>query len=636
MNILLALADDRSLVESLRAALPKSDLLLVEKSVPDALRRLISVRPDVILLDDARHLGLDALRQLIDAAPTAPIVALLSTGHAETVAAYAMAGARHCILKPFKLDEIEDVIAKCLANDSPAAAPRSFPDHDAASTSSVTQYQMALRWMGRATTYADDAARLVESLVDAVVDIFDAARAAVLLQANGVVRVTASHGLAPHLTAGLQFGFHHGLMRRLEESPALIDRMRLSRNDGALKELAVLGGRMALPLLVHGRPAGAIVLGDKASGGEYAREEIDLFTMLARCASTCLERAQRQLDSTRQQARLDAVLTNITSGVVTIGPDKTITMMNESAERILRLSAANLLGRSVQKLGSGFADVILRAMRDGKPRLRQRVRDVALRADLGISVTPMGTEGAVAIFSVLEGDAKATDADAVVSPLWQYLSSRVAQEIKNPMVAINTFAQLLPTRYESEEFRRDFSSIVQKEITRINHVVEALYEFAAKPRLERRRSELNRDVQAVLTEFGEILRGKQIKLETQFDAAETPIEVDPGQFARAIRNVIQNSIEAMPDGGTLRVSTRRDNGHCEVVVRDSGTGISEKDADHVFTPFFSTKETGMGLGLTIASRIMEEHEGSLGLVHSADGSGSFVFLLPVAESASQN
>lgn len=636
MNILLALADDRPLVESLRAALPKSDLLLVEKTVPDALRRLISVRPDVILLDDARNLGLDALRQLADAAPTAPVIALLSTGHAETVAAYAMAGARHYVTKPFKLEDIEDAISKCLATDAPASMSRALPETDSAGASSSAQYQMALRWMGRATTYTDDASRLVESLVDAVVDIFDSSRAAVLLQANGIVRVTASHGLAPHLTSGLQFNFHHGLMRRLEENPSLIDRHRLPRNDGALKELAILGGRLALPLMVHGRPAGAVVLGDKASGGEYSRDEIDLFTMLSRCASTCLERAQRQLDATRQQARLDAVLTNITSGVVTIGPEKTITMMNESAERILRLSAANLLGRSVQKLGSGFADVVLRAMRDGKPRLRQRVRDVALRADLGISVTPMGAEGAVAIFSVLESDAKATEADAVVSPLWQYLSSRVAQEIKNPMVAINTFAQLLPSRYESEEFRRDFSAIVQKEIARINQVVEALYEFAAKPRLERRRSELNRDVQTVLTEFGEILHGRQIKLETQFDANETPIEVDPGQFARAIRNVIQNSIEAMPDGGTLRVSTRRDNGRCEVVVRDSGTGISEKDADHVFTPFFSTKETGMGLGLTIASRIMEEHEGSLGLVHGSDGSGAFVFLLPVAETASQN
>ncbi len=635
MNIILALADDRSLAESLRASLSKSDLLLIEKSIPDALRRLISVRPDVILLDDARHLGLEAARQLVAAAPTAPIVALLSTGHAETVAAYAMAGVRTCVVKPFQIEEIEAAIEKCAAGESFVPAARALPEPESAGSSSP-QYQMALRWMGRSVSYTDDTPRLVESLSDALVDIFDAVRVAVLLQANGVVRVAACHGLAPHLTSAMQFGFDQGLMRRLEEHAALIDRRRLSRADACQKELSLLGGSLVLPLLVLGRPAGAIVLGDKASGAEYSREEIDLFTTLARCASTCLERAQRQFDATRQQVRLDAVLSNITSGVVTIGPDKTITMMNESAERILRLSAVNLLGRSVQKLGSTFADVVLRAMRDGKPRLRQRVRDVALRADLGISVTPMGAEGAVAIFSVLEAGAQPGDADAAVSPLWQYLSSRVAQEIKNPMVAINTFAQLLPTRYESEEFRRDFADLVQKEISRINRVVETLYEFAAQPRLDRKRSDLNRDVKSVLDEFDKVLETKRIKLETQFDAAETPIEVDTGQFARAIRNVIQNSIEAMPDGGTLRVSTRRQNGHCEVVVRDSGAGIGDKDADHVFTPFFSTKETGMGLGLTIASRIMKEHEGSLDLVHNPDGTGAFVFNLPVAAAQDQN
>jgi signal transduction histidine kinase/DNA-binding NarL/FixJ family response regulator len=634
MNIILALVDDRSLAESLRAALPKSDLLLIEMSVSDALRRLISVRPDVILLDDARHLGLEAMHQLTAAAPTAPIVAMLSTGHAETIAAYAMAGARTCLVKPFELEDIEEAIQKCRSGDD-VAPPRALPEPETA-FSSVAQHQMALRWMSRATTYTEDISKLVESLADALMDIFDPVRAVVLLQANGIVRVAAGHGLTPHLTAALQLGFDQGLMRRLEERPALIDRDRLPRADAGLKELNVLGGRLVLPLLVLGRPAGAVVLGDKASGAEYAREEFDLFTTLARCASTCLERAQRQLDSSRQQTRLDAVLSNISSGVVTIGPDRTITMMNESAERILRLAAVNLLGRSVQKLGSSFADVILRAMRDGKPRLRQRVRDVALRADLGISVTPMGAEGAVAIFSVLEAGGQPADADATVSPLWQYLSSRVAQEIKNPMVAINTFAQLLPTRFESPEFRRDFAEIVQKEVGRINQVVEALYEFAAQPRLQLKRSELNHDVQAVLADFDALLKQKRIKLETRFDAADTPIEVDAGQFARAIRNVIQNSIEAMPDGGTLQVSTRKENGHCEVVVRDTGVGIGEKDADHVFTPFYSTKETGMGLGLTIASRIMKEHEGSLGLVHNPDGSGSFVFHLPVAGNNEQN
>ena len=628
MNIIIALADDRSIVESLRAALPKIDLLLVEKSVPDALRRLVSIRPDAIVLDDSRSLGIDALRQLVDAAPTVPVIALLSSGHADAAAAYFMAGARACIAKPFSLEELEDAFERCRTLESAAAPmPDASPVYPA--TSSVAQHQIALRWMGRTLGHAEDTSRLAQGLVDVLVDAFDAVRACVLLQANGAVRIAAGQGIPPSVSSAIQLRFDQGIMRRLEQQPALVDRRRLPPNDPAERELNVLGGRFVLPLMTGGRTCGAIVIGEKASGLDYDRDEIDLLVMLARATSSCLERAQRHRDTARQQSRLDAVLANITAGVVTIGPDKKITMMNESAERILRLNAADLLGRSVQKLGSAFADLVLRTMREGTPKVRRRVRDTALRAELGVSVTPLGAEGAVAIFSLLDAEEPAPDELIVFSPLWKFLANRVAQEIKNPMVAINTFAQLLPTRYESDEFRREFSEVVQGEVARINQVVDALYEFAAQPRLELNLADLTKDVQRILSDFEHILKEKDIKLQAEFDTDETPVRIDSQQFARAVRNVIQNSIDAMPNGGTLKVSTRRDNGRCELVVGDTGTGITEGDRPMVFTPFFSTKEKGMGLGLTLASRIVQEHEGSLSLLKDADGS-QFVFELPVA------
>jgi signal transduction histidine kinase/CheY-like chemotaxis protein len=628
MNIIIALVDDRSLAESLRAALPKLDLLLVENTVPDALRRLVSLRPDAIVLDDSRTLGLDALRQLIDAAPTVPVVALLSTAHADAAAAYFMAGARACIAKPFSLEELEQAFERCRTPE-PAPAPALDAAPAISASASVTQHQIALRWMGRTMGHAEDTTRLVQGLIDVLVDAFDAARACVLLQANGAVRVAASHGIPAAVANAIQLRFDQGLMRRFEQHPSLIDRRRLAAGDAGEKEMSVLGGRLAMPLSIGGRACGAILLGDKASGIDYDRDEIDLFITLARCTSSCLERAQRHRDSARQQSRLDAVLANITAGVITVGADRKITMMNGSAERILRLSASELLGRSVQKLGSAFADLVLRTMKDGTPRVRQRLRDAALRAELGVSVTPLGAEGAVAIFSILSKEESQSQEEISFSPLWKFLANRVAQEIKNPMVAINTFAQLLPTRYESDEFRREFSDVVQGEVARINQVVEALYEFAAQPRLDLSISDLSKDVQRILSDFEHILKEKGIKLHTEFDSNDTPVRIDSHQFARAVRNVIQNSIEAMPNGGTLKVSTRRDNGRCELVVGDTGTGINEGDRPLVFTPFFSTKEKGMGLGLTLASRILQEHEGTLSLLKDADGS-QFVFELPVA------
>jgi len=483
MNIILAVTDDIAIADSLRNALPKTDLLIVENSVSDALRRLVSLRADAVLVDDSRSLGYAAAQEILSAAPSVPVIALVGNDRPETVAAYMTAGVRGCIAKPFRLDEFEGVLETALRPTPPSTttlAPSSAPG-----VPSLRQHQIAMRWIGRSVEYTDDTNRLVESLADGLVDMFDVARACVLLQARGVVRVAASHGIASLITEELELGFHSGLMRRLELSPTVVRHSDAGVDEGTRKEMSALGVSVAAPLMANGRVCGAIALSEQANGAAYGSDDIEVLTTVARATSSCLERARRQRDLIRQQARLDAVLSSITAGVVTVGSDKTITMVNESAERILRLNAVDVLGRSVQKLGSGFADLVLRSLRNGKPLLRQTVRDVALQADLGLSVTPLGDEGAVAIFTALPSESESADDDTLFSPVWQYLAGRVAQEIKNPMVAISTFAQLLPAKYDSKEFREEFSEVVQREVNRINGVVESLYAFGWSSRWER-------------------------------------------------------------------------------------------------------------------------------------------------------
>ncbi len=628
MNIILTIADDRSIVESLRAALPQNDLLLFENNVQDALRRLISMRTDVVFLDDAQHLGLEALKQIVEAAPATPVIVLASSRKQETRAAYTMAGARDFVTKPFQCEDLERALAQMSVDAIPFPGHSRPPMADTPPANAIAQHQMALRWMSRAAAHAEDTPRLIDGLIDALADIFDPARACVLLQMDGAVRVRASYGISESVAAGIQLSFATGIMRRLEESTSLIERDRTPLDADALKEMHALGGRIAVPLVSQGRACGALVIGEKASGADYAFEEQELLALMARCVSTSLDRAQRQRDVARQQNRLDAVLANITAGVVTVGTDKTITMMNESAERILQLSAQDVLGRSVDKLGSAFAEVVLRTMSEGAPRLRQRIHDRSIDSALGLSVTPLGPEGVVAIFSILPDEQE--ESDVAYSPIWEFLSSRVAQEIKNPMVAINTFAQLLPTEYESKEFREEFGEVVQKEVARINAVVEALYEFSGHARLTLRPCDLNENVHKILQRFDKELSKRTILLETHFDDGETPVNLDAEQFARAVENVIQNCIEAMPEGGTLKVQTRRENGSCELLIADTGQGINEQDAPLIFTPFFSTKENGMGLGLTMASRIVEEHEGHLELMSGTGKGGAFLINLPSA------
>jgi nitrogen fixation/metabolism regulation signal transduction histidine kinase len=306
-------------------------------------------------------------------------------------------------------------------------------------------------------------------------------------------------------------------------------------------------------------------------------------------------------------------------------------MMNDSAAAILRVQQSDMIGRSVQKLGSQFADVVLQALGEGIAQQRRQVYDTLTKQMLGLSVTPLGDVGAAIIFAPIPAEAEA-DVNFDYSPFWEYLAARVAQEIKNPLVAINTFTQLLPRKYDSEEFRSQFSDVVHQEVDRINRVVETLFDFARHPELVLQRSDLHTTLDTVLESFRPELQASEVSVERDYEANLDEVDLDPVFFSRAFHNVVRNAIEAMRDGGSLRITTQREGDQVRIEVIDSGTGVPTDIASLIFLPYFSTKEKGMGLGLTVAGRIARQHQGGLELTPMADGA-CFSFMLPFRQTA---
>jgi len=629
MNVLLVIADDRMTCQALRNAVPETDLLLFETTVEDARRRLVAIEADAVIIDDTRRLGQEALAHIVEAAPAVPVIMLSSRSDPESRASLTLAGARACVQKPIAAEAVRAAVAR-VTSHTEVTVEKPVPDLDALARSTVlSRHQAALRWLTRISSDFDDLDRLSRELVEAVIDIFDAARAAVLLESKGAVGIVASNGIAARVTECLRLSFASGLMRWFEENACLFDRAVNREAAAAVKEMHVIGARLAVPLIRDGCVCGAIVIGEKASGLEYGFEERELLTMMGRYASTTLDMAYQHQNSAGEQTRLDTILARVSSGVVTVLPDKTVSMINEQAERLLGLSAGDVIGQSVQKLGSGFADVVLRTLADAKPRLRQRVHDFATDATLELCVTPLGGQGVVVSFLDVP-EQEVSREEIAYSPFWEYLASRVAQEVKNPMVAINTFAQLLPRKYDSVDFRESFERVVRKEVARINGVVETLFDFAREPKLMLQRADINETVRTVLRSFEEELRARAITIEAEWEPQPTEADIDPVHFPRAVANVLQNSIDAMPEGGKLKVTTKKEGDICQVVVLDTGPGIPEDQAAHVFMPFYSTKERGMGLGLPTAARIMQQHKGSLELTKTAEGRSAFSFSVPSA------
>jgi signal transduction histidine kinase len=204
------------------------------------------------------------------------------------------------------------------------------------------------------------------------------------------------------------------------------------------------------------------------------------------------------------------------------------------------------------------------------------------------------------------------------------LAAGVAHEIRNPLVSVRTFIQLLPERVDDEEFRTSFRELALKEIERICELITDLLAFSRPTPAEREPADLN-EITSQIVRLLEPEARKRDVLITMTLAARVPVVVvHEAQVKQVLMNVVLNAIQACAGHGTVDVRTAHDAAAgCVVEVADTGIGMTPEQREHIFDPFFTTKETGSGLGLYIAHRIVAEHGGAIVVEPRAEGGTRF-------------
>lgn len=210
-----------------------------------------------------------------------------------------------------------------------------------------------------------------------------------------------------------------------------------------------------------------------------------------------------------------------------------------------------------------------------------------------------------------------------------HLAAGVAHEIRNPLTAIKLLVQSSQEPGQAPLSKEDLH-VIETEIRRMESSLRTFLDFARPPRLERRPVRLN----AMLQEVAGLLRGRTElqKVDLQLIVPENlpTVLADDEQLRQVLVNLILNGLDALPRGGTITVSLATTPDAVEICVSDTGTGIAPEMLPRLFQPFSSNKETGLGLGLVISKRIIEEHGGSISAQNRASGGASFVIRLPFA------
>jgi signal transduction histidine kinase len=214
------------------------------------------------------------------------------------------------------------------------------------------------------------------------------------------------------------------------------------------------------------------------------------------------------------------------------------------------------------------------------------------------------------------------------------LTAGLAHEIRNPLVAIKTFTQLLPERFEDEEFRNHFTNIASSEVDRISSLITELLDFArpSDPKFEF--EDINGILDGMILLVSTESKKKQINIIKNYIPNLPPIKIDREQIKQVFLNILLNSVEATPERGEITVKTRsfaKPGGepYIQIELADNGRGIPAEHLEDIFTPFYTTKDKGSGLGLSISHQIVQDHRGYIDVESELNKGTSFFINLPL-------
>jgi two-component system nitrogen regulation sensor histidine kinase GlnL len=389
-----------------------------------------------------------------------------------------------------------------------------------------------------------------------------------------------------------------------------------------------------------------LIVGPKRSGDPYFSEDIDLLSTLVSQAAVAIKNAHLYREVVRVNEYVDNILSTMASGVIAVDASGHISLFNPAAEHLTGMSLKRHENASYNELPIAIAGPLRETLVEGKPysQLETSIRTQGdLILPLVYSTAPLqdrdgSTHGALIVFSDLtrlkELENEKQRAERLVS--FGALASGIAHEIKNPLVAIRTFAELLPERFADVDFRDDFSKVVVREIDRIDSLVARLRGIASAPQQQTGTV----DVRQPMSETLKLLRGQleqsrtAVRYTVEDDAPLVTIEDD--QLKQLFLNILQNSLEAMGHAGELsiRVARTHSSGTTWILVEisDTGPGMPEAIKAHVFDPFFTTKPTGSGLGLAICRSIVDAHRGTIRAENNSGSSGTTITVeLPAAD-----
>lgn len=509
-----------------------------------------------------------------------------------------------------------------------------------------TPIPSALGSFSRSLRHIQNLSALMESIVESVAGTCLVSRAGIFARTRDDPQYRMYAGLRCMEEAARTVHDPNGaLVHWLEMHACQVVRNHLAHitdiNDRLMlqRELDLLGAEVILPLQGRSQLWGWVFVGQRGTGIPYSYADLEQMLVMADHISTTLENAFLYEEAAIQRTLAETLLHTVPSGIVSIGVDGAIRSMNRAAEKCLDIRQDEVSRKPVGILGSRMADVLFRALHREPVVNPQEWIDPATQRSLVVEARRLMKEdlcmGAVAFIQDITHQRQLEEKQEQVerAEFWTELAASMSHEVRNPLVAIKTFAQLLPERYDDDDFRAEFSRIVTDEVDRLNKIIEQINDFANPPGLQFRSLAVEQLLKTSIDKARKVDTNAEVPIQTVIDPGLPPLSGDLNSLSECFAKLITNALEAAYDRGNPAVEVRAQQvtgadgeERLVVTVSDNGAGIPPEFRDKVFSPFCTSKPRGMGLGLPIAKRTVIDHNGTIDIYSTPEGTRVVVSL----------
>jgi len=347
--------------------------------------------------------------------------------------------------------------------------------------------------------------------------------------------------------------------------------------------------------------------------------------------------SQRRLRQIR--AFTDILVSSLPVGLIATGVDGTIRTCNKSACEMLGLDQKRALGKAPRDI---LPKSLFEGISEGDEKNEQLPREITVTDEAGNEKSLHSTllhfgdkdqhhHGLMLLIQdlsqlkELETELRRSERHAALGKM----AAGVAHELRNPLSSIKGLALLLKATSPRDVIDQEKADLLVAEVERLNRSISELLEYARPAKLNKQPIALRSLIEKALQLVQSDLKAANITTSQQFLDTNHSVTVDQDKFIQVLLNLFLNSIQAMPKGGHLAITTRDDTSSIYIAISDTGYGIEPAIREKVFDPYFTTKLEGTGLGLSLSAKIIEDHSGSLSIDSSNAGGTMVTIRLPL-------